>query len=87
MGFFPSKKFITGAPREKWEVDMFTSLDESLTKAIYTIKETGSSRIVQKSVYIQYLITQEKLKRLKHVRTPGEDDNGASLSDLSNKNE
>lgn len=68
MGWFPPKQFNSGSPREDWEIKMFQDLNESLTDTIYTIKQTGGSRIVQKSVYIQHLISEEKLRRLKHVR-------------------
>ena len=62
---FPSKIFGFGTHKEAWEVEMEKSLDKSLANTFHTIKTNTGSRIVQKSVYIDHLIAQERKIRLK----------------------
>ena len=83
--FFPSKQYTPGQAKEAWEVKLFKDLDKSLTDTIYTIKINTGSRLVQKSVYIQHLISEEKRKRLKHVIP--EDDDDSPVSEVPGENE
>ena len=62
--FFPHKQFGFTLATQDWELKMRTKLEVDLKDGFHHIKITGGKRIVQKDVYIDYLISEEKLKRL-----------------------
>ncbi len=88
MGFFPNKQFNTGHPPEDWEKQMRVTLNKNLDNKLFTVKTRTGSKIMQKSPYIEYLISQEKIKRLKNAIPVEEEDNdGLPMSKMSGEDE
>lgn len=76
--FFPNKQYNTGSTPEEWEKDMRVSLNADLTDKLYTIKTRTGTTTMQKSPYIEHLISEERMKRLKHELPDQTDDNPGS---------
>ena len=64
-GFFPDKQYNTGSAPEEWEKEMRVRLNKTLADKLFTIKTRIGTSTMGRSPYIEHLISQEKIKRLK----------------------